>query len=235
MAGAAGCAVFHLFHRRLVGPALRLKQVGVAFIAAEHVDVSSVRENHISGVFVFVENIAGMAGRTVAGHAKRGITVMAGAAGRAVRHRLHGGMVAVVAWLEKVRVALFATEHPDMNLVAERNLADTLGLDHNVAGVTLDAVPGHAEGLPSVVASTAGSASLHRFHADVVAVVLLFEELRVTHITPGAMHAVTEDNCSDALGLDGEFVHHPRDTSHVTHANSMQQGDRRADQQQNQY
>ena len=235
MASPAGFAVFHVCHRRLVGPALRLKQVGVAFIAAEHVDVGRVRENHITVILVLVEDIAGMAGRTVAAYAKRGVTVMAGAAGRAVCHRLHGGMVAVVAWLEKVRVALFATEHPDMNLVAEHHIADLFGLDRNIASVTGDAVAGHAESLPPIVTSPAGPALLHQFHGGVVTVVLLLEEIRVADITFEGMPTVAENNGTNTLGLNGEFVYHPSNTPHASHAYSIQNGDRRTNQQQQAY
>jgi hypothetical protein len=40
---------------------------------------------------------------------------------------------------------------------------------------------------------SAGFAPLHRFHADMVAIVLLLEELRVTHITLGAMQTMAEN------------------------------------------
>ena len=155
MAGAAGFAVFHIFHGRLVGPLFRLKQIRMAFIATEHVDVSGMWEHHITVILVLVEDITAMAGRTVATDAKRGITVMAGAARLAAFHRFHGDMVAVVARFEQVRVAIFATEHIDMNFVAKANQADALGIDSNIAGVTGNTVTGHAESLSTVVASTA--------------------------------------------------------------------------------
>ena len=235
MAGTTGFAVFHIFHGRPVGTALRLEQIRMAFIATEHVDVSGVREDHIAVILVLVEDIAGMAGRTVAGHAKRGITVMAGAARLAVCHRIHGGMVAVVARLEKIGMALFATEHIDMHFVAEHGNADALGLDRNIASVTGDTVAGHAESLPPVVTGAAGSTLLHQFHGDMVAVVLLFEDTRVADITFEGMPTVAEDNRADTLGLYGEFVNHTCDTTHASHAYSMQNGNRRTNQQQNHY
>ena len=228
VAGPAGFAVFHIFHGRSVGTALRLEQIGMAFVAAKHIDVSRVRENHIAVILVFVENITGMAAGTVAGHAKRGITVMAGAAGRAVCHRIHGGMVAVAPRLEKVGMALLATKHIDMNFVAEHGIADAFGLDRDIASVTGDTVAGNAESLPPVVTSSAGPASLHQFHGDVVTVILLFEDTRVADITFERMYTVAKDDGADTFGLDGELVNHRSDTSH---AYSMQKGNRCANKQ----
>ena len=155
MAGPTGFAVFHIFHGGPVGTTLGLEQVRVAFIATEHVNVCGVRENHIAIILVLVEDIAGMAGRAVAGHTKRGITVMAGATGIAVCHCLHGGMVAVVSWLEKVGMALVATKHIDMNFVAEHGIANCLGFDRNIASVTSDTISGNTESLSPIVASPA--------------------------------------------------------------------------------
>jgi len=238
MAGAAGFAVFHIFHGRPVGTTFRLKQIGVAFIATEHVDVSGMRKHHITVILVLVEDIAGMAGRTVASHAKRSITVMAGAARLTLGHRIHGRMVAVVPRLEEVGMALFAAVHVDMNSVTEHGNTDTLGLDRNITGVTGDTVAGHTEGLSPVMTSAAGSALLHQFHGDMVAVILLFEDARVADITLKSMSTMAEDDCADVFGLDREFVYHPSDTSHApqtSHTYSMKNRDRRTNQQQEDY
>ena len=62
MAGAAGFAVLHVFHGRLVRAALGLEQVGMATVAAlQHLNVRGMRKGDVAGVFVLVENVTGMA------------------------------------------------------------------------------------------------------------------------------------------------------------------------------
>jgi hypothetical protein len=128
-----------------------------------------------------------------------------------------------------------------MHFVAEHGNADVFGLDSNIAGVTGDTVAGDAECLPSVVAGAAGPAPLHHLHGDMVAVILLFEDARVADVAFEGVSTVAEDNRADTLGLDGEFINHLADTSHpphaahAAHADSMQNRDRRTNQQQNHY
>jgi len=238
MAGTTGFSVFHIFHGRPVGTALRLEQIRMAFVATEHVDVSRVRENHIAVILVLVENIAGMTAGTVAGHPKGSITIMAGAARLAFGHRIHGGMVAIVTRFEEIGMALSTAKHVDMNFVTEFGNTDTLGLDCNIAGVTGGTVTSNTESLAPVVARPAGPAPLHQFHGHMVAVILLFENSRMAYITFESMQTVAEDNCSDTLGLDGEFVYHAPDTTHASHsphAYSVKNGHRRTNQQQSNY
>jgi hypothetical protein len=228
MASTAGLAALHSFHGCLVGTALRLKYIGMAFIATEHFEVSGVREDDITVVSVFVKDITSMAGGAVTGHSKRGAAVMAGAARRAVCHRFHRSVVAIVLRLEEIGMALVATEQTAMNIMAEHHLADGLGLNHNITGMTLGAVASNAERLLPIVAGSTGSAPFHQFHGDVITVVLLFEECRMTRVTVCAMQAMAEDNFADSLGLYGEFIHHTSYTSHTApHIYGMQNGRRR--------
>lgn len=201
MAGTTGLAALHRLHGCPVGTTLRLEQIGMTFVATEHVKVSGVREHDISVVIVFIEDITSMAGGAVTGHPKRCVSVVAGAAGCAVFHRFHRGMIAVVLRLEEVGMALVTAEHAGMDIMAEHHLADSLGLNRNITCMALGAVTGYAERTLPVVAGSAGPASLHQFHGDMVTVVLLFEEFRVTHITVGAMQAMAEDNLTDSLSL----------------------------------
>jgi hypothetical protein len=189
----------------------------MAFVATEHIDVSGVGEYDISSVIILVEDITSVTGGTVTGHSERSVAIMTGAAGFAVRHRLHCGVVAVVLRLEEVWMAIITAKHADVNVVAKHRLANIPGLDRDIAGVTSGTITGDAECLLSVVTGTAGPALLHRFHADVVAVILLFEETRVADITFGAMQTVAEDNFANRLGLYGEFVHHPSYVAHTSH------------------
>jgi hypothetical protein len=92
-------------------------------------------------------------------------------------------VVAVVPRFEKVGMALVATEHADVNIMAEHGIADAFSLDRDIASVTGGAITGHAESLPPIMTSPAGPATLHHFHGDVVTIVLLFEDARVTDIT----------------------------------------------------
>jgi hypothetical protein len=209
----------------------------MAFVATEHIVVSGVGEYDISSVIILVEDITSVTGGTVTGHSERSVAIMTSAARFAVRHRLHRGMVAVVLRLEKVWMAIITTKHATMIIVAEHYLADRLGLDRNITSVAGRTISGDAKRLPTVVAGSAGFAPLHRFHADVVAIVLLLEELRVTHITLCAMQTVAEDNLADCLGLYCKFVHHSAYTpraSHTFHTYGVQNG-RREGNQQNKY
>jgi hypothetical protein len=140
-------------------------------------------------------------------------------------------VVAVVPRFEEVGVAIFATKHVDMNFVTECGNTDALGLDGNIASVTGDTVAGHTESLSTVVTGATGSALLHHLHGDMVAVILFFEDTRVADITLEGMQTVAKHDRANTLGLDGELVDHTCDTSHTSHTNSMQLGDRKTNQQ----
>ena len=203
MTGTARRPTLHGFHGRLVGTALGLEQVRVAFVATEHIDMCGMRESNVSGIFLFVDDIAGMAGGAIAGHPKRRTSIMACAAGRAVRHRFHRDMVAVVLGFESVRMALFTAERAIMDIVTENYLADAPSPDCDIPSVAFGAAAGHAERSLPIVTGSAGLALLHRLHADMVAIVFLFKNLRVASVTVGTMQAVAEGNAADGLGLDG--------------------------------
>jgi hypothetical protein len=189
----------------------------MAFVATEHIVVSGVGEYDISSVIILVEDITSVTGGTVTGHSERSVAIMTSAARFAVRHRLHRGMVAVVLRLEEFWMAIITAEHAAVNIMAKHHLANIPGLDRDIAGVTSGTITGDTECLLSVVAGSAGFTLLHRFHADVVAIILLLEEFRVASITVGAMQTMAEDNLADSLGLYGEFVHHPSYVAHTSH------------------
>jgi len=140
-------------------------------------------------------------------------------------------MVTVVARFEEIGMTLFATKHVDMNFVTECGNTDALGLDGNIASVTGDTVAGYTESLSTVVTGATGFPLLHHLHGDMVAVILFFEDTRVADITLEGMQTVAEHDRANTLGLDGELVDHTCDTSHTSHTNSMQLGDRKTNQQ----
>jgi hypothetical protein len=76
-------------------------------------------------------------------------------------------------------------------------------------------VTGNAEYFFPVMAGPAGLSSLHRFHGDMVAVVLFYKEFRVTLITIGAMFYMAENYNANGFGLYVNFVHHPPNVSHT--------------------
>jgi hypothetical protein len=133
-------------------------------------------------------------------------------------------VIAVFLRLEEVGVALVTTEHAGMDFMAEYNLAQVNGLDRNIPGMASGAITGDTERPAAIVACAAGHSPLHHFHADVVAVSLLFEDLRMTEPAVGAVATMTENNFADLLGPDGDFVRHGPDTPHFSHTGSIKNG-----------
>lgn len=201
MAGTAGRPTLHGFHGCFVGTSLGFEQVRVAFVATEHIVMCGMWEGHVSGILLFIEDIASVASGAIAGHSERRTAIMAGTTGCSVRHRLHRDMVAVVLGFEGVRMAVFTTERAIMDIVAKNYLADAPGPDCDVPGMAFGATASDAERPLSVVAGSAGLALFHCFHADMVAIVLLLEDLRVAGIAVSTMQAVAEGNAADVLGL----------------------------------
>jgi len=100
-------------------------------------------------------------------------------------------------------------------------------LEEDVARMAFSAVAGYGKCSFSIVAGAAGPASLHNFHADVVAVALFLKEFRMTLITIGAMFYMTENNSTDGFGLYVDFVYNAPPASHASylfHTNSVQDG-----------
>lgn len=127
VAGAAGFARLHAGHPHLLTAAsFGHEQVGMAFIATEHIDMGGVREGYVAAFLHLVNDIPGMTGDAVAGYAEGLRAVVAGPAGFALFHGLHGDVVAVVLLDEDRRVA--ATAIGPMHGMAEGNPADGLGL-----------------------------------------------------------------------------------------------------------
>jgi len=236
MAGAAGLSVPHVFHGRFIRTALGLKQVGMTTVAAlEHLNVGRVRESDVTSFFVPEEDVAGMTFGAVSatGYAESIGAVMTGAAGYAVLHVFHICLVRAALSLEQVGMTTVAAlEHFNVDCMREYYLSDVFIIVENITSVASGTVAFNAECFPAVMAGTAGHASLHGFHADVVAVVLLFEQFRVTAITVGAMSAMTEDDFTDGFGLYVDFVHYTPHSSHSPHTNSIEDR-RQGDYQQN--
>jgi len=155
--------------------------------------------------------------------------IVTGSAGAAVFHIFHGRLVRSALGLVQIGVAGVAAEHLDVNRMREDDVPGIFFLEEDVASMAGGAVGRYAEGCLPVVTAPTGFASLHRFHADVIAVALLFEPFRMAHITVSTMEAVAESDRADGLGLDFDFVHHlphPHAThsSHAFHANGIQNG-----------
>ena len=164
---------------------------------------------------------------------------MTGAAGFAVLHSLHGRLVRTAPGLVQVGVATVATlQHLDVDGVREGDVADVFVREENVAGMAPGAVTGDAKSLLAVMAGAAGLAPFHSFHADVVAVALLFENFRVAFTAVGAMFPMTEFDFTDCPGLYIDLVHHAPDTtpssSQLPHTNGIEDG-RQSDYQQDDY
>ena len=132
---------------------------------------------------------------------------MTGPAGFTVLHVFHGRLVRAALGLEQIGMAAVAAfKYLDMNRMRESNVARIFVLVEDVAGMALVAVAGNAERFLAVVTGAAGIARLHHFHADVVAVVLLFKYLRVTPAAVGAVHFMAEDNSTHGRGLYADLV-----------------------------
>jgi hypothetical protein len=174
-----------------------------------------VAEHHFANSFGLYLHITGVAGNTVAGHAKGRVAIVAGSARFAVFHRFHRFLVAVVLGPEGSRVALTTTKHVAVNIMAEHHVADIRGPDRNIAGMALGAVAFDAERSATIVTGAAGLSLLHDLHTDMVAVSLLFEELRMAKIAVGAMPTMAENNLADCPGLNGYFVDHISHSAHV--------------------
>lgn len=129
VAGAAGLTILHLGHGRLVHAALGLEQVGVAVFAAKQGNVRGVREGDVAGIFLDVEDVAGMAGDAVALDTESALAVMAGPAGLAPLHRFHADVAAVAFLLEEFRMARVASG--TMHGMAENHIANGFGLHGN--------------------------------------------------------------------------------------------------------
>jgi hypothetical protein len=149
-------------------------------------------------------------------------------------HLFHGRPVGSALSLEQVGVAFFAAKHAAMHEMREGDIPGVFILEEYIAGMAGDAVTFNAECRPPIVTGAARLASLHRFHADVVAIALFYEDFRVTHITAGPVYPVAEDNFADGLGLDFDFIDHYPHAPHaprLPHTNGLQRG-RHGDQQQ---
>ena len=90
MTGAAGFTLLHILHIRQVCTALRLEEVRMTLVTAEHLEMSLVGESDVAGIFVDVKDISGMTGHTVPCDVEGLLAVVAKAAGLTDLHVRHG-------------------------------------------------------------------------------------------------------------------------------------------------
>jgi hypothetical protein len=161
---------------------------------------------------------------------ERRVSIMARPAELTILHIFHSHPVRSPLGLEQVGMAFGTSEQFEMNGVREGYVACVLILEKNVAGsgMAFDAVAGYVESLLAIMAGPAGLSVFHCFHADVIAIALLFEDLGVTRITgkQAAMHIMIEDNLADRFGLYMNLGHHGphAHSTHFSHTDSIQHG-----------
>jgi len=197
---------------------LWFKEVGVAILAAKHAGMNFVAEHHFANSFGLNLHITGVAGRTVASHAKGGVAIVTSSARVAVFHCFHRRLVAVILRHEESRVALTTTKHVAVSIMAEQHIAHFSGPYRYIASVAGGAVAFDAERGPSIMACSAGAPLLHIFHTDVITISLLLEKPRMAKFTVGTMLVMAENDLADSLGLDGNFIGHRGHATHISHA-----------------
>jgi len=170
MAGAAGLAILHVAHGRFHLAGLIGEQFGVAVGTLVHAQMefmgkfgfaAVVLEGDGGGLQSFVALAA------VAARGKGVLAVMAGTAGLALDHVIHGVTIDTSFKSKGLGVAVGALVHFGVELVAESGIA-RLDLECDIFRrhplVTAAAVASHGEGLLVVVASAAGTAFFHFGH-----------------------------------------------------------------------
>ena len=165
VACTAGLALFHGLHAHL-GRAVAVDAVqgGVAGIALVTADMFCMLEAHIARAFDVVVFVPGwMAGGTFV-NAKGFLAVMAGAAGLAACHLIHGHRL-VFAGCEKPGMAAAAIRGAgQMFLVTEVCRAGCFNLVNNLLHTVAACTFLDRESLGAVVAGTAGFTLLHIRH-----------------------------------------------------------------------
>ena len=224
MAGTTELAVLHVFHGHFVCAFFCLEQIWMAAVApTKRLNVGGVREGDITDVFILdlEDYIPGMTFNTVAGLSDTAClgTVMAGPAEFAVFHGFHGYLVCTFLSLEQIRMAAVASsKHLYVSRMGKSYLADNFVNKLNILHLVASGAIGRYRESPfPVMTGTAGLALLHHFHGDMVAVVLLFENFRMTLLTIGAMYIMIKYYIAYSLCMYGDFTHHEAHPSHATH------------------
>lgn len=172
VAGSACVAGFHLFH----GGALAVtigEQLGVAIAALVHFGMKRMAEITGNGAILaferqFVRFHTFVTFITITGRCKRILAIVAGTAGFAFGHAVHGGFADNGFIWEYFCVAIFAAVHPGMECMAESGRSysfkfecDLFWLECFVAAITVCC---YSKSAFSVVAGTAGAAFFHLRH-----------------------------------------------------------------------
>jgi hypothetical protein len=170
----------------------------MTFTTGKHVIVDRMLEDNLAETCK--NDIASMTSGAVFTHTESGIAVVAGTTGRTGFHPLHTNLIAVGLGFECVGVAFVAVKHLCMNGMAERNLADVLGLNSHInsVDVTSGAVFTHTESGIAVVAGTTGRTTLHLLHTNLVTIGFRLEYVRVAFVATErfCVSIVTKDNLS---------------------------------------
>ncbi len=219
MTGATRFAVLHRFHACLgIFARCRFENVSVTITAAEHAGVNLVTEEYVTCILFRNRDLPSwMAAAAVVGDAEGGVSVMAGAAGFPFTHGVHAGFgVFACRWFVDVRVALIATEHAGVDIVAEEGRAGRLDLKGDLPGrVATATVVGDAKGGVSVMAGAAGFSFTHGVHGD------FWVLSRCRFIDVGVAFAATEHagvNIMAEEGRAGRFNINGNVTGRVTAA-----------------
>jgi hypothetical protein len=145
---------------------------------------------------------------TILGHIESCIPIVTGTAKFAVLHVFHGRLVCATLGFKQVGMAFVTAKHLYMWGVRESNITGIFVFEEDIADIMAgEAIATNAESLLPVVTGSAELTFLDRFHADLIAVTFLYEELWVTHFTFSAMHTMGEENLADGLGLQVDFVY----------------------------
>jgi len=146
---------------------------------------------------------------TVSGNTEGRRTIMTGSTGLTIFHVLHGHrFVGAVLSLIQVWVALAATELINMDLVRKNDLTDDFVREHYFVGMASDTITLDTEGPPAIMAGSAGFASLHLCHGGMIAIIMFYEDPRMTDIAAGPVDPVVIGDYANGLGLYGDFGHH---------------------------
>jgi hypothetical protein len=223
--------IFHVLHgHRFIRTSFGDKQIRVTFTATELINMGRVGINYLAYGFILIEYITGsMAFRTVTGHIEGCRAIVTGPAGCTVLHILHRSCFIRTAFrLKEGGMAFAAAELLDVDFMRKYYLTDEFVYKNYLVGMTSDTITLDAESRPAVMAGSAGLAGLHLCHRGVVAVIFLYENIRMADIASGPMNPVIIGNYTNGLCPYLNFVHHfyrrtapPTATPKTTHTNGM--------------
>jgi hypothetical protein len=140
---------------------------------------------------------------------KRRPSVMTGPTGRTLLHFLHANLITVGLGLKGVRMTFVTGEHSAVFRVAEGDSPDIICLYCHIdrTGMAFGTITSDAESIFSIVTGSAGRASFHFFHPDLVTVGLGPEHVGVAFTTREHFGVIfmAKKNGPDAT-LDGDIL-----------------------------